>query len=87
MKLNKAEAIQRAAEYPQPTITRFCRNRVNDVVNATTVRAMTKRCRQTPPKIRQSPAEEKSRGIHHGESAQCAAPVLPGLVRLPESLA
>ena len=23
----KAEAIQRAAEYPQPTITRFCRNR------------------------------------------------------------
>ena len=53
---------------------------VNDVVNATTIRAcwMTNRRRQTPPKIRQSPAEEKSRGLHHGESAQCAAPVLPG---------
>jgi hypothetical protein len=53
---------------------------VNDVVNATTVRVcwMTNRCHQTPPKIRQPPAEEKSRGLHHGESAQCAAPVLPG---------
>jgi hypothetical protein len=53
---------------------------VNDVVNATTARACwtTKRCRQTRPKIRQSPAEEKSRGLHHGEAAQCAAPVLPG---------
>jgi hypothetical protein len=51
---------------------------VNDVVNATTVRAMTERCRQTPPKVRQSPAEEKSRGIHHGESARCAVSVLPG---------
>jgi hypothetical protein len=63
-----------------PTITRFCRNRVNDVVNATTARAcwMTKRCRQTRQRIRQSPAEEKSRGLHHGEAAQCAAPVLPG---------
>jgi hypothetical protein len=59
---------------------RFAAIGVNDVVNATTVRAcwMTKRCRQTPPKIRQSPAEEKNRGLHHGESAQCAAPVLPG---------
>ena len=76
----KADAIQRAAEYPQPTITRFCRNRRERCGNATTVRAcwMTKRCRQTPPKIRQSPAEEKSHGLHHGEAAQCAAPVLPG---------
>jgi hypothetical protein len=53
---------------------------VNDVVNATTIRAcwMTQRRRQIRPKIRQSPAEEKSRGLHHGEAAQCAASVLPG---------
>ena len=53
---------------------------VNDVVNATTIGAcwMTKRCRQTRPKIRQSPTEEKSHGLHHGEAAQCTAPVLPG---------
>jgi hypothetical protein len=80
MKLKKAEAIQRAAEYPSLLSRGFAAIGVDDVVNATTVRAcwMTNRCRQTRPKIRQSPAEEKSRGLHHGESAQAAAPGLPG---------
>ncbi len=70
MRLNSPNSLSRG----------FAAIGVNDVVNATTVRAcwMTKRCRPTPLKIRQSPAEEKSRGLQHGEAAQCAAPVLPG---------
>jgi hypothetical protein len=45
---------------PQDGQSRTVAIGVNDVVNATTVGAcwMTKRCRQTSPKIRQSPAEE-----------------------------
>ena len=78
MKQKKADAIHVRLNIPNLLSRGFAAIGVHDVVNATTVRAMTKRCRQTPPKIRQSPAEEKSRGIHHGEPAQCAAPVLPG---------